>query len=102
MAVENMYAKKIDKEARLRHKLVSNELNPVADAILSILLLCMTPFIWLFALMHDKVMFKFLNKTFIYNVSWEVRLTFTVLHEVTDSIIFLSLRILVWISVFST
>ncbi len=67
-----MYAKKVDKEARLRQKLVNNELNPIADAILSIVLLFVTPFIWMFAQIHDKLMFKFLNKTYIYNVSWEV------------------------------
>ena len=61
-----------EKEARLRRKLVNNELNPFADAILSIVLLCVTPFIWMFAQIHDKLMFKFLNKTYIYNVSWEV------------------------------
>lgn len=61
-----------EREARLRRKLVNNELNPIADIILSIILLCMSPFIYLFALVHDKLMFKFLNKTYIYNVSWEV------------------------------
>ena len=60
------------KEARLRRKLVNNELNPIADILLTIFLLCMSPFIYLFAMFHDKLMFKFLNKTYIYNVSWEV------------------------------
>jgi len=46
-------------------------MNPIADAILSIVLLIVTPFIWAFALIHDKLMFKFLNRTYIYNVSWE-------------------------------
>lgn len=63
---------KEEREAKLRRKLVHNELNPVADAILSIILLCVSPFIWMFAMIHDKLMFKFLNKTYIYNVSWEV------------------------------
>ena len=67
-----MYSKPIDKEARLRHKLLSNEMNPIADAILSLILFSISPFIWMFALIHDKLMFKFLNKTYIYNVSWEV------------------------------
>lgn len=62
----------VDREARLRKKLVNNELNPIADAILSIILLALTPFIWTFALIHDKLMFNFLNNTYIYNVSWEV------------------------------
>ena len=60
------------KAARLRRKLVNNEMNPIADFFLSILLLTASPFIWMFAQIHDKVMFKFLNKTYIYNVSWEV------------------------------
>lgn len=50
---------------------MNNELNPIADAILSIVLVCVSPFIWMFAQIHDKLMFKFLNKTYIYNVSWE-------------------------------
>ena len=62
----------VDKEARLRRKLVNNEMNPIVDAVLTIVLLIMTPFIWMFAMIHDKLMFKFLNKTYIYNVSWEV------------------------------
>ena len=67
-----MFAKQnVDKEERLRRKLVNNELNPIADAILSLVLLSVTPWIWLFAQIHDKLMFKFLNKTYIYNVSWE-------------------------------
>lgn len=68
-----MFTKKSsqDKQARLRRKLVNNELNPVADAILSLVLLGVSPFIWVFAQIHDKLMFKFLNKTYIYNVSWE-------------------------------
>ena len=61
------------REARLRHKLVNNEMNPVMDAILTVVLLCVTPLIGMFAMIHDKLMFKFLNKTYIYNVSWEVK-----------------------------
>ena len=68
-----MFSKTVDKQERLRRKLVNNELNPIADAILSLILLGVTPFIYLFAAIHDKLMFKFLNKTYIYNVSWEVR-----------------------------
>jgi len=61
------------REARLRHKLNNNnEMNPVMDAILTIILLCVTPLIGMFAMIHDKLMFKFLNKMYIYNVSWEV------------------------------
>ena len=47
-------------------------MNPVMDAILTIILLCVTPLIGMFAMIHDKLMFKFLNKMYIYNVSWEV------------------------------
>ena len=49
-------------------------MNPVMDAILTIILLCVTPLIGMFAMIHDKLMFKFLNKMYIYNVSWEVRM----------------------------
>ena len=66
----------VDREARLRHKLVNNEMNPFVDAVLTVILLCASPFIWMFAMVHDKLMFKFLNKTYIYNVSWEVRSAF--------------------------
>lgn len=67
-----MYSKPVDKQNRLRQKLVNNEMNPIADAILSLVLLGVTPFIWMFAQIHDRLMFKFLNNTYIYNVSWEV------------------------------
>lgn len=70
-----MYSRPIDREERLRRKLVNNEMNPIADAILSVVLLGISPFIYLFAQIHDKIMFKFLNRTYIYNVSWEVSLT---------------------------
>lgn len=59
-------------EARLRQKLANNELNWLADAILSLVLLGFSPFIWLFSKFHDTLMYRFLNKTYIYNVSWEV------------------------------
>ena len=72
LAASSMCKTHSEREARLRRKLVNNELNPIADIILSIILLCMSPLIYLFALVHDKLMFKFLNKTYIYNVSWEV------------------------------
>lgn len=62
------------RQARLRRKLVNNEINPIVDAVLTIVLLALSPFIWMFALIHDKLMFLFLNKTYIYNVSWEVRI----------------------------
>lgn len=58
------------KEERTRRKLLK-QLNPFADFVLSIVILAMSPFIYFTALIHDKLMFKFLNKTYIYNVSWE-------------------------------
>lgn len=60
------------KQARLRRKLVNNEINPIVDILLTLVLLLVSPFIWMFAQIHDHLMFKFLNKTYIYNVSWEV------------------------------
>lgn len=60
------------KEQILRRKLVNTEMNPIVDVVLSLVILVLTPFIYLFSLIHDKLMFKFLNKTYIYNVSWEV------------------------------
>jgi S-adenosylmethionine:diacylglycerol 3-amino-3-carboxypropyl transferase/ubiquinone/menaquinone biosynthesis C-methylase UbiE len=41
------------------------------DLILSIILTISTPFLWLFSMIHDNIMFKFLNSSYIYNVSWE-------------------------------
>lgn len=80
-----MASKSVDHTARLRRKLVNNELNPIADAILSIVLLGVSPFIWMFAQIHDKLMFKFLNKTYIYNVSWEdPRMDHRVFHLTED------------------
>jgi len=61
----------VEREETIRRKLVNNELNPVADAILTLFLMFLSPFIAIFAAIHDKLMFKFLNKTWIYNVSWE-------------------------------
>lgn len=60
-----------DRQARLRRKLVNNEINPFVDFLLSFVIIVASPFIWIFAQLHDKIMFKFLNKTYIYNVSWE-------------------------------
>eukprot|EP01036_Dinobryon_divergens_P042328 gene42328-56236_t len=63
--------KHAEKEARLRRKLVKNELNPIVDFMLTFVILFASPFIWMFSQIHDKIMFKFLNQTYIYNVSWE-------------------------------
>ena len=60
-----------DRAARLRRKLVYNEMNPIADALLTLVILFFSPFIAFSAFMHDKLMFKFLNRTYIYNMSWE-------------------------------
>lgn len=56
----------------LRRKLINNEMNPVMDIFLSLVILVLSPVIALSAFMHDRLMFKFLNRTYIYNVSWEV------------------------------
>ena len=61
-----------DRAATLRRKLITNEINPFVDILLSMLILFMSPFIALSAFLHDKMMYNFLNKTYIYNVSWEV------------------------------
>lgn len=58
------------KEERTRRKLLK-ELNPIADLLLSLVLLILSPILMTVGFLHDKVMFKFLNKTYIYNVSWE-------------------------------
>lgn len=42
------------KEAKLRRKLTENDMNPVSDFILSLLLLCISPFMWCFAQIHGK------------------------------------------------
>lgn len=63
------------KQDILRRKLVNTEMHPIVDAIMTLVLLCMTPIIYGFAMIHDWLMFRFLNKTYIYNVSWEVRNT---------------------------
>ena len=70
--VELFKRKTVDeRKAILRRKLVNNELNPLADIILTLFLLTLSPFIWIFSQLHDKIMFKFLNNIYIYNVSWE-------------------------------
>jgi hypothetical protein len=56
----------------LRRKLINNEMNPFVDILLSMLILLLSPLIALTAFLHDKMMYNFLNKTYIYNVSWEV------------------------------
>ena len=56
----------------LRRKLHSNEMNPLMDIFLSLVIMVLSPVIALSAFMHDRLMFKFLNRTYIYNVSWEV------------------------------
>ena len=60
------------REARLRRKLSQNEVNPIVDVVLTLFLFSISPFIYMFSKIHDSVMYKFLNKTYIYNVSWEV------------------------------
>lgn len=60
-----------DREERTRHKLRYSEMNAVADFLLSVVIWWMWPLMWLFGKVHDSLMFKFLNKAYIYNVSWE-------------------------------
>jgi hypothetical protein len=67
-----MFRNKIDKEERLRRKLVNNELNPIGDFILTVLVFWITPLMWFITQVQDKLMFKFIGKSYIYNVSWEV------------------------------
>lgn len=50
---------------------MTSEMHPIFDFLLSILIWWLWPLIWLFGKFHDKIMFKFLNKAYIYNVSWE-------------------------------
>mgnify|MGYP001071569718 CR=1 FL=1 len=52
--------------------MVANHVNPFLEIFLQIVVLVGSPFLWLFGLFHDNIMMKFLNKTYIYNVSWEV------------------------------
>ncbi len=61
-------------EERTRRKLAQGELNPVADFLLSVVIWSLWPLAWIIGKFHDNVMFKFLNKTYIYNVSWEVNI----------------------------
>ena len=56
----------------LRRKLINNEMNPVLDILLSLVIMLLSPVIALTAFMHDRLMYKFLDRTYIYNVSWEV------------------------------
>ena len=57
----------------LRKKLINkNEMSVATDLLLSLLVCIMYPWLWFFNLIHDKLMYKFLNNTYIYNVSWEV------------------------------
>jgi betaine lipid synthase len=60
-----------DRSTILRRKLILNEMNPIADALLTLLIMMCSPFLAFCAFMHDKLMFKFLNRTYIYNMSWE-------------------------------
>jgi hypothetical protein len=71
--MNNLASKKVvDREARLRRKLVNSEMHPVFDVLLSLFLIAVSPFMMMFTFVHDKIMYRFLNKMYIYNVSWEV------------------------------
>lgn len=69
MAAKKTKASKAD---ALRRKLINNEMNPLVDIFLSLLIMLLSPVIALSAFMHDRLMYKFLDRTYIYNVSWEV------------------------------
>ena len=60
-----------DRAVILRRKLQTNEMSALADVLLTLLIMFCSPFIAFTAFIHDKLMFKFLNKTYIYNMSWE-------------------------------
>jgi hypothetical protein len=53
--------------------MVQHHVNPVLEIFLQLIVIIGTPIMWAFSLFHDYIMMKFLNKTYIYNVSWEVR-----------------------------
>ena len=57
----DLFKKKSIEESKaiLRRKLVNNELNPIADICLTVVLLTFSPFIWIFSQLHDKIMLKF-------------------------------------------
>jgi hypothetical protein len=56
------------KEAKLRRKLTENDMNPIADFLLSLLLLFVSPFMWCFAQIHGKsfIKYKYLYVLYIY------------------------------------
>jgi betaine lipid synthase len=59
--------------AAFRSKLVGgySELPFILDAILTMVIMAISPLMIFWAFIHDKLMFKFLNRAYIYNVSWE-------------------------------
>src|SRR3546814_11734513 len=56
-----------------RDKMVANHVNTALEILLQIVVLVGAPFLWLFGLFHDHIMMKFLNNTYIHNVSWALR-----------------------------
>lgn len=56
---------------RFREKMSKNHVNPLIEVFLQLMVLFGSPLMWAFSLVHDKIMMKFLNRTYIYNVSWE-------------------------------
>lgn len=76
-----MFTKRIDKQENLRRKLVHNETNPLLDFILMWVVFWVTPLMWIISQVQDVLMFHFLGKSYIYNVSWEdPRMDHRVLH----------------------
>jgi ubiquinone/menaquinone biosynthesis C-methylase UbiE len=49
--------------------------KPIADFLVAVLLriamIVLYPLVWMFGVIHDKLMMKFINASYIYNVSWE-------------------------------
>ena len=48
-----------------------SETTLYTDIVLSLIMTCVSPFLWFFSQLHDKLMYQFLDTFYIYNVSWE-------------------------------
>lgn len=54
-----------------KYRLFVSETTLYTDIVLSLIITVVTPFIWMFSQVHDKIMYQFLDSYYIYNVSWE-------------------------------
>ena len=54
-----------------KYRLFVSETTLYTDIVLSFIITAVSPFIWLFSQVHDKIMYQFLDSYYIYNVSWE-------------------------------